>query len=289
MEARGGIDTLAHNWRLQLVFYLWVPSLLWPCFNLRRLHRLIIPLHGSISLMSRPSWFYSCNNIDNLSLNTDSALILGSATNLHNIRCLWLLSFVQDTRIFMDRFRELFDNGLSNLGGLLQAVLLIQMQMLEPGQDEGQGQQTLDQARWEHIRLSCLFFICVLLQTTAPTNLNASHMTGKNLLLPLSGDEAPFHLNDFLLAHNYEWQYSLQDLHQLLFSKFATGDVETRRVADYAKQMADILSSMNRESRRGVEICLLNILLDQPGLGPHHTLSVGDETPDSLMSTLHIS
>ncbi|ETS75108.1 hypothetical protein PFICI_13592 [Pestalotiopsis fici W106-1] len=264
IDARGGIETLRHNWRLQLVFYL-------------------------ISLMSRPSWFYSYNEIDNLSLNTDSALVLGSATNLHNIRCLWLLSIVQDTRTFMDRFREQFNNGLSNLSGIQAAVLLIQMQMLEPGQDEGTSQQTLDQARSEHIRLSCLFFICVLLQTTAPTNPTASNMTGKDLLLPLSGDEAPYRLNDFLLVHDLEWQYSLPDLHRLLFQNFAHRNAETARIADYAAQMADVLSSMNRESRRGLEICLLNILLDQPGLGPHNTLSIGDETPDSLMSTLHIS
>lgn len=242
-----------------------------------------------ISLMAQPSWFYSSNKVDNLSLNTDSSLILGSATNLHNVRCMWLLSFVQDTRTFMERFRELFYNGLSELSGIQAAVLLIQTQMLEPGQDEGKSQQTLDQARCEHLRLSCLFFICVLLQTTTPTNINASHMAATNLLLPRSGNEAPYRLNDFLLVHNYEWHNSLEDSHRLLFKHFAPNDPESTPIAHYATEMADILSTMNRESRRGVEICLLNILLDQPGLGPHNTLSIGDETPDSLMSTLHIS
>lgn len=75
--------------------------------------------------MSKPSWFESTNNLSETSEHNISHNILGSTIDLQKMRCLWLLSFIQDMRNLMSMSSQLYMDGLLAFPSLYNAILLI--------------------------------------------------------------------------------------------------------------------------------------------------------------------
>ncbi|KAH6649040.1 hypothetical protein BKA67DRAFT_682151 [Truncatella angustata] len=255
-QARGGIAALKDNWRLQLVVYL-------------------------ISLMSKPSWFDSSNETGIVSLATNSTPLIGSTENLHRLRCLWLLSFVQDMTNFTKRLHMVSPKGLTPLKSVERSVQLLQKSMLVFNVCLDEIQQGDLAAK----QLQCLFFICVLLQdnrhTTVEANLSSSNKHTSRLTQSVPLIER---LDIFLEEHQIYWEQSVVHLHQLLFDNYV--DADLAKIADYAMHMTEVLLALSTEARYGVQVCLVNILLRDNIEGRDDSL-YGDETPDSLLSSLH--
>lgn len=240
--------------------------------------------------MSKPSWFDSTNHIADISLNSSSYLLLGSARNLRMVRCLWLLSFVQDTRTFMERFRKLYNNGLSHLSAVQEAVLLLRTPVAGGDGISQSGQYEASSSDAEATRVSYLFFICVVLQTARPEApaINLSPYLSQQPPPSVLNNHLAERLDGFLREQQGRWRGSVPQLYALLFKEFIDG-LETARIAEYATRMADVLVSMGPEACDGVKMCLLNILLNQASDVGKTYLAHCDETPDSLLSSLHIS
>ncbi|KAJ9138402.1 Tachykinin family protein [Pleurostoma richardsiae] len=247
IEARGGITALQSNWRLELVAYL-------------------------VSLMAKPSWFDSSNNIFELSEQPTSIDMhpMRNMENLRHVRCLWLLSFIQDMRTFLTNSPELRMHGLRQYPAVQDALLLLQADMkrhtLAPFREEACTAQ-------EFARLACLFFISVLLQAAASSHAATPPHLPSDLAV----------IDAFLDSRNI-WAGSVEDLHDALFHQFAELP-DSLQKTNYVVQMTNVLASLSCEARRGVERCLLHILC-QVGSGGDASSSDNNWTPDTLLSSL---
>jgi len=222
--------------------------------------------------MSKPSWFDSSNNIFELSAQPAAAdrHPVGNLESLRRVRCLWLISFIQDMRTFLTSSPELGINGLRRYGAVQDSLLLLRADMkqytLNPPQDDACSEH-------EFARLACLFFICVLLQASAPAGDAASPLAAPN----------NFDLMDASLQARDIWSGSVEDLHTALFHHFAQL-LDSPQTTNYVLQMTNVLASLSREARRGVEKCLLQIL--SPVESDDDGSPLDDWTPDSLLSSL---
>ncbi|KAH6876537.1 fungal-specific transcription factor domain-containing protein [Thelonectria olida] len=257
IRARGGIEALKSNWRLELTTFL-------------------------VSLMSKPSWFDCSNQIGELSsqpLEAHVHPVLGDVGNLHRIRCLWLLSFVQDMGTFRTNSPEISSHGMTQYTALHEILVLLKTHLRH---DEVTSKRLDLCSHAEFRRLACLFFICILVQqaTSVSTPTADAVPTGG----PRSYDMEVVELFDFYLDSNRPmWQGSVEDLYNTLFHHFdAPGGSGPK--PDYVQHMANVMASMSGGVRYGVERCLLNILCQTERNG----YNAFDEewTPDSLLSLI---
>ncbi|OJJ66442.1 hypothetical protein ASPBRDRAFT_137943 [Aspergillus brasiliensis CBS 101740] len=251
IDARGGVGTLHDNWRLELVVYL-------------------------VSLMSRPSWLESTNKLERISRPVLSSTIVQRAPSLdvQKLRCLWLISFIQDMRTFMGSF---YSRGLLGYPTAHTAVaLLFQNFQTSTETCPPDGDNIMD---WEHELLGCLFSISVLIQESISVVSDGGPTTPTQLS---TLDE----LEIFLRDSRHIWMGSVHNLRIILFESlsrlFEQGDSKVGYVLD----LVQVLSTLSLEARQGVERCLLNLLYC---LGNTSTTLLIDDrwTPDSLLSSMH--
>ncbi|OAA57506.1 peroxisomal catalase [Niveomyces insectorum RCEF 264] len=264
---------------------------------------------GSITLMAKPSWFDSSNNIFELSEEAVPASIhpMGSSENVRRVRGLWLLSFIQDMNTFLFNSAELRNRGLRRYPGVQDAILVLKTatkratldahRRSRSGGGGGDGDDE-DEACTvaEFNRLACLFFISVLLQTPPshgpgqlPENAGpAAEATPPSRPAP-SSDLA---LMDAVLRAWSVWPGSVEDLHNLLFHHCAVLP-DSQQKTNYVLQMTRVLASLSSEARRGVERCLLHILNQAGGKNGSNEgayerrPSYSDNwTPDDFLSSL---
>jgi hypothetical protein len=222
--------------------------------------------------MSKPSWFDSSNNISELSVQaipTDDPHPVGSPENLRRVRCLWLISFIQDMRTFLASSPELLSDDLRQYTALQDALLLLRADMKRHMRGPSQEQAC---SPHEFARLACLFFISVFLQASALDDATAPHPSPSNLAI----------MDAFLQARD-TWSGSVDNLYFALFHHFA-GLLDNLQKKDYVLQMTNVLASLSSEARRGVEKCLLHILCQVENNA--EASSFGDWTPDNLLSSV---
>ncbi|KAM5349382.1 hypothetical protein ACJ41O_005887 [Fusarium nematophilum] len=257
IQARGGIEALQSNWRLELTTFL-------------------------VSLMSKPSGFDCSNQIEELSdqpLAAHLHPVLGDTENLHRIRCLWLLSFVQDMGTFRSNSPEIHSHGTTQFAAIQQALVLLKMHLRQHEVGSARQDTCSDS---EFTRLACLFFICVLLQQATSVS---SPSTEPNLEPgPRSYDtDLVAFFDNFLEATGSAWEGSTDSLYTTLFCNFDV-DGRTSLNMEYVQNMTNVMASMSGGVRYGVERCLLNILCHTEKNG----FDAFDEewTPDSLLSLI---
>ncbi len=242
------------------------------CLHEVNLHR--------ISLMSKPSWFDSSNQlweICDTSMSARLTPLLGNHDSLPRIRSLWLISFIQDTRTLMNNRLELYSSGISNYPALQATVALLYDAL--PAKTESTGtHRRSDQA--EYTRLACILFIVLILQSSASS-------PASDDFLPRSGQQPSLsqtaELDAFLMEHELEWTRSVESLYKTLFHK-SSGQGNFSNLSRYALHMATVIAFMSQETRRGLELTLLNILPHVPAMGWRVE---NDWTPDALLSSIH--
>lgn len=228
--------------------------------------------------MSKPTWFDSSNEIFTISTQSLAVRVhpvLADMEGLKRIRALWLISFVQDIGTFRSKSPEFYLNGIAQYAALQDAMLLLKSDLQQ------QGLVTEDEVCSDHefARLSCLLYLCVLLQqefvSTPDSGVSAGHR----------GLDALQLLDAFLEQNRNLWQGSIANLRAVLMDNFS-GDGDGVGRADYVLNMTKVMASMSCDVRHGVERCLQRIL--SPTRGNEREVDGDDEwTPDSLLSSIH--
>ncbi|KAJ5825157.1 hypothetical protein N7474_002295 [Penicillium riverlandense] len=250
IDAKGGVEALHENWRLELVVYL-------------------------VSLMSRPSWLESTNNLEQISRPFYSPPLMQQAPSLdvQKVRCLWLISFIQDMRTFMGSF---YNRGLSSFPFTHSAVGLLRHSFQLCIESSSHDAHITE---WEDEMLGCLFSISVLVQESisALSDGDSITLTGPNRL-----DELEISLRD----SQHMWGHSVHNLRSILYESLTRLFEEGEFKVNYVMDLVQVLGTLSSEARQGVEKCLLNLLYC---LGnSNNTLSIDDGwTPDSLLSSMH--
>ncbi|KAE8152652.1 hypothetical protein BDV25DRAFT_150810 [Aspergillus avenaceus] len=251
IEARGGIDRLHDNWRLELVIYL-------------------------VSLMTRPSWFESSNNLSEISEQSICNAALATSVDTQKVRCLWLISFIQDMRTLMAFSSQFYLDGLSSYPALYDAMLLLRSDFHlvseSPCYDHGFATADYD-------RLACLFSISITMQES----ISRATPTIASGALDVLNDLAVLDM-DLAISRNL-WECSVYSLRAFLHHHFMVHHPDGAAKIDYVMKMTDVLGHLSVEARRGVERCLLNMLC-RTWEGKTESL-VDDWTPDSLLSSVH--
>ncbi|PCG90038.1 Protein of unknown function DUF3468 [Penicillium occitanis (nom. inval.)] len=298
IQARGGLTSLKQNWRLGLVLQL-------------------------ISLMSKPSWFYPSNNISEISDSFSCLRISGQNTPLleptttagiriqssnsdnseiSRLRSLWLISFVQDIRSLMTNAPNLQSVGLRHYHSIYEAVTILRNSFLDSMRN---GDDALANM-YEHDRIACLFYIGVMIQecvsskyhntiATTDTN-NVQAISPSNLSMCTVGievDEKSYNrletLDKAMHDNKSIWMASIPQLEGFLLNHFMNHLGNVNR-AEYVLHMTEVLTSLSREARNGVERCLLNMFGGRFGRIGTSTAAVGVDkewTVDELLMSIH--
>lgn len=225
--------------------------------------------------MSQPSWLEPTNNLQQISRPPMSPILQqqNSYVDIHKVRCLWLISFIQDMRTFMGSFRTRklppFPFAQAAVGVLRQDF---QHSLHTPSNESGV-------TPLERERLICLFSISVLLQElisafpegdctvpTLPTGLDA--------------------LETFLAESRHIWGKSVHQLHSILYESPSSYFEEGPHRMDYTINLVQVLGTLSLEARQGVQRCLLNLLY-QIGESKDSALMDDGWSPDSLLSSIH--
>ncbi|PYI09603.1 hypothetical protein BO78DRAFT_404830 [Aspergillus sclerotiicarbonarius CBS 121057] len=247
IHARGGLHQLHSDWRLELVV-------------------------GLVSLMSKPSWFESTNDLSEISdhrITTTTQSILGSSIDLHKIRCLWLISFIQDMRNLMGMWSRLYLDGLLGFPSLYDAILLVRSSF------EHEAEHSLSAYRpSDYDRLTCLFAICILVQGSVSQAYSGPHNALTILDMALETSRSA-------------WETSIHLLHGFLRDHFVQVYPNGARTLDYVTQMTDVVGHLSLEAHQGIEKCLLNMLCRTRGSKLPFYVDDDGGTPDSLLSTVH--
>lgn len=216
--------------------------------------------------MSKPSWFESTNDLSEISEHSIRRNILGNSIDVHKIRCLWLISFIQDMRNLMGMSSHLYMGGLSVYPSLYDAVLFIRNDL----QVESQKCKTRES---NYNRLACLFAITIMVQDSV--SLAYSAQSNELAILDMS-----------LQIYRHAWEGSINLLRSFLHNHFVNSYPNGGLKIDYVMQMTDIVSHLSLEAQKGIEKCLLNMLCRTwDGKLPFFVDDGG--TPDSLLSTVH--
>lgn len=226
--------------------------------------------------MSRPSWLESTNNLELISRPLLSPMTVqqASSCDVHKVRCLWLISFIQDMRTFMGSF---YTRGLSAYPFTHAAVGLLRDHFLlsiESSTDDYHN------AEWEDEMLWFLFCISVLMQESIPAlyDGDSTRSNGPNTLLGL----------EISLKQSYHtWGRSIHDLRSILYDTLTRLFEEGQYNVNYFTDLVQVLGTLSLEARQGVEKCLLNLLYCL-GNNKNNALLVEDGwSPDSLLSSMH--
>ncbi|KAK9237770.1 hypothetical protein V1525DRAFT_402880 [Lipomyces kononenkoae] len=239
IEARGGLVALQDNWRVGLVV----------CW---------------VVLVSKPSWFDSSHRICEIwghPLNNSVHPILASIIDLHKIHCLWLISFIQDMRTLTRSSSQLHHRGLGRYHAVHDAALLLRFYFQRDAQaymhEVGCGAPEYD-------RLACLFLISVLLQESIYSPDTFTEALATSACFSMPSDNSLAVLDASLHKLRNVWEGSVENLHLLLFDHFIDNPDGSLK-AIYAMQMTDVLKHLSLEARRGVEMCLINMLCGTKG------------------------
>lgn len=218
--------------------------------------------------MSKPSWFESTNDLSEISEHSMRRSILGSSIDLHKMRCLWLISFIQDMRNLMGMSSQLYMGGLSIYPSLYNAILFIRNDFQVESQTcKNQHHES------DYDRLACLFAITIMVQ--------------ESVSLAYTGPIKELAVLDMSLqTYRHAWEDSIHllrlFLHNHVVGSYPNGELKI----DYVMQMTDIVSHLSLEAHQGIEKCLLNMLCRTwDGKLPFFVDDGG--TPDSLLSTVH--
>ncbi|KAJ5632206.1 hypothetical protein N7490_008545 [Penicillium lividum] len=248
IDAKGGVGALHNNWRLELVVYL-------------------------VSLMSRPSWLESTNNLGRLShplfSNPD---MQAPSCDVQKVRCLWLISFIQDMRTFMGSF---YTQGLSSFPFTHAAVGLLRHSFQTSIHSSSHDAPITEQ---EDEILGCLFSISILIQELISVSPDGDATAiGLNTL-----DGLEISLNNT----QHMWGRSVHNLRSILYESLTMLFAEGQSKVDYVMALVQVLGTLSLEARQGVEKCLLNLLYC---LGDNKKSLLVDDgwSPDSLLSSIH--
>ncbi|KAH8692229.1 fungal-specific transcription factor domain-containing protein [Talaromyces proteolyticus] len=275
IQARGGMSSLKENWRLGLVLQL-------------------------ISLMSKPSWFFPSNNISEISASIaylssrHEASSFTDPTNnnadIQKLRSLWLISFIQDMRSLMANSSNLQSEGLRHYPSIYEAVNILRTSFFESLQGSSDPASNL----YEHDRITCLFYIGVMIQECVSSRYHNTIATvtsvkpTSHLLLDfINNKDASYDrlatLNSAMYEQRSVWRESISQLEAFLLSHFMNQLGNVNR-AQYVLDMTEVLTSLSREARDGVERCLLNMF------GGNYSLGEGKQggwTVDQLLMSIH--
>ncbi|KAL3959312.1 hypothetical protein ACCO45_007474 [Purpureocillium lilacinum] len=260
IEARGGIASLQTNWRLELATFL-------------------------VLLMAKPSWLDSSNHIREIAsrqpLTAHLHPILGNSENLHKVRCLWLISFVQDLRTFMHKSApHLPLIGAADYPAIREAMVLLETDFQQHAIASLYNKNCTHR---EFARLACLFFVCVLLQVSASAQWAIA--ADGNEDTPMDNWNRMDVLESFLKDNRTMWQGSAENLYMSLFHNLYDFP-DKAQTTEYVLNLTSVMGSANHDARRGVERCLLHIL-SQSQSSPHERTVHDGWTPDTLLSSLH--
>lgn len=218
--------------------------------------------------MSKPSWFESTNDLSEISEHNMRNNILGTTIDLQKLRCLWLISFIQDMRNLMGMSAQLYMKGLLVFPSLYSAVLLIR----DNFEIEGRTPQTQYLAS-DYDRLACLFAISIIVQESI--SLSYSAPANELAVLDLA-----------LQSSQGTWAGSIHLLRLFLHNHFINNYPKGVMKINYVMQMTDVMSHLSLEAHKGIEKCLLNMLCrTREGREPFYVDDGGN--PDSLLSSVH--
>ncbi|KAE8309787.1 hypothetical protein BDV41DRAFT_419970 [Aspergillus transmontanensis] len=251
IDARGGIDKLHDNWRLELVVYL-------------------------VSLMSKPTWFESSNNISEISEQSFQNAAKAALVDTQKVRCLWLISFIQDMRTLMAFSSRLYMDGLASYPSLYDAVQLLRANFHLANESPSHTASFPS----DYDRLACLFSICITMQESISRSPVAASLPAPEIYNDMA-------LLDVALATSRNvWETSVYSLRAFLHHHFVAYHSDGAAKIDYVMKMTDVLGHLSLEARRGVEKCLLNMLC-RAREGKMWFLTDDGWTPDSLLSSVH--
>lgn len=184
------------------------------------------------------------------------------------MRCLWLLSFIQDMRNLVGMSSQLYMDGLLAFPSLYSAILLIRDDFMF----QGQAYKTKYLAS-DYDRLACLFAISIMVQESVSMNFACP----ENELAVLDRS---------LQASCHDWVTSTHSLRSFLHSYFVNSHPKGSLKIEYVTQMTDVIKHLSLQAHRGIEKCLLNMLCrTREGRLPFYVDDGG--TPDSLLSSVH--
>lgn len=224
--------------------------------------------------MTEPSWFESVNHISDIS-ESDQCNALDPSLDVQKVRCLWLVSLIQDMRTFMGSAARFYVEGLSTYPSVYDAVRLIYLNFQLAAQNTAPDAVA---PASEFDRLFCLFSVAVMMQEGIPsTHTNSSDLRDStNSLTRLDID---------LMTSQWLWESSVRDLRTFLHHHLVEFHADGFQKIDYITNMADVLNRLSIEARRGVEKCLINLLCRSKD---KETFLIDDGwTPDSLLSSVH--
>lgn len=279
--------------------------------------------------MSKPSWFYPSNNISEIS-DSFSYLRVSDKENISTsigaqsfmdvdedstnseipkLRSLWLISFIQDMRSLMANSSNLQSEGLRHYHSIYEAITILRTSFLESIRSSADPSSS---NLYEHDRIACLFYIGVMIQecvsskyhnTIADTSSQESdtHAAVTQInAVAAKVDEKSYDrlatLNKALSEHQSIWKASITQLEGFLLNHFMNHWGNVNR-AEYVLHMTEVLTSLSREARNGVERVLLNMFggkyvnlsrFGEPdgGVGGASGGSGKDWTVDELLMTI---
>jgi hypothetical protein len=161
---------------------------------------------------------------------------------------------------------------------------------------------------YEHDRIACLFYIGVMIQecvsskyhntiaTTATTDTNNTKLISPSnfsmCTVDIEIDEKSYDrlatLDKAMHDHKSIWMASIPQLEGFLLNHFMNHLGNVNR-AEYVLQMTEVLTSLSREARNGVERCLLNMFGGRFG-NIDTTAAAGVDkkwTVDELLMSIH--
>lgn len=236
----------------------------------------MILITSSVSLMSRPSWLESTNNLERISPPLFSPPIMQQtlSCDVQKVRCLWLISFIQDMRTFMG---SVYTRGLSSFPFTHTAVGLLrhnfQLSTISSAHDA-------HITEWEDEMLGCLFSISVLIQESISvmSDGDSTTPTGPNMLDQL----------EISLRHSrHLWESSIHNLRAILYESLTRLFEEGEFKVNYVMDLVQVLGTLSLEARQGVEKCLLNLLYCLGNNKNSMVLIDAGWSPDSLLSSMH--
>lgn len=192
--------------------------------------------------------------------------------------------------------------GLRHYHSIYEAVTILRSSFLDSMRN---GDDALANV-YEHDRIACLFYIGVMIQecvssryhntiaTTDTTDTKA--ITPSNLSMCTVGievDEKSYNrlatLDKAMYDNKSIWMASIPQLEGFLLNHFMNHLGNVNR-AEYVLHMTEVLTSLSREARNGVERCLLNMFGGSLGRIKTSTAAVGVDkewTVDELLMSIH--
>lgn len=225
--------------------------------------------------MSRPSWLESTNDLEEISSRVPQFPVAHPtlrSLDVQKVRCLWLISFIQDIRTFMGYFNGV---GLLSFPSLHDAIRLLRDNYhlyMGPPYPESHLPGP------EYELLACLFSIGIILQESIPqSHEDTSHMPDPSQTLGVL---------DMALRESHDaWCHSIYNLQSILYHTLMGLYGSRGFRVNYVMEMVTVLGTLSMEARRGVQKCLLNLFCSS--WEPGNVLLIDDGwTPDSLLSSM---